>query len=136
MGIAIANRKNRCDFGALSACLEGAFDTIAIVAHVTCRSRFPQNPGFLRCSTSIGPPPPKGPVAAVALELPGVSHVELPLKGCRVTGGAATLAGVALHCATKTIIRDARITILIPLEYFDVMDMKSLQKIIPQNFLM
>ena len=31
-------------------------------------------------------------------------------------------------------IRNARITILIPLEYFDVMDMKSLQKIIPPEF--
>ena len=34
-------------------------------------------------------------------------------------------------------IRNARITILIPPEYFDVMDMKSLQKkTFPQNFLM
>ena len=41
--------------------------------------------------------PLKGPVAPVALELPGVSHVKLPLKRCRATGGvAATLAGVAL----------------------------------------
>ena len=31
-------------------------------------------------------------------------------------------------------IRNARITILIPLEYFDVMDMKSLQKIILPEF--
>ena len=31
-------------------------------------------------------------------------------------------------------IRNARIPILIPLEYFDVMDMKSLQKIIPPEF--
>ena len=46
--------------------------------------------------------PLKGPVAPVALELPGVSHIKLPLKRCRATGGvAATLAGVALHCATK-----------------------------------
>ena len=38
---------------------------------------------------------------AVVLELPGVSHVKLPLKRCRATRGvAATLAGVALHCAT------------------------------------
>ena len=34
----------------------------------------------------------------------------------------------------KNTIRNARITILIPLEYFDVMDMKSLQKIIPPEF--
>ena len=46
--------------------------------------------------------PLKGPVAPVTLDLPGVSHVKLPLKRCRATGGvAATLAGVALHCATK-----------------------------------
>ena len=31
-------------------------------------------------------------------------------------------------------IQNARITILNPLEYFDVMDMKSLQKIIPPEF--
>ena len=31
-------------------------------------------------------------------------------------------------------IRNARITILIPLEYFDVMHMKSLRKIIPPEF--
>ena len=38
----------------------------------------------------------------VALELPRVSHVKLPLRRCRATGGCgATLAGVALHCATK-----------------------------------
>ena len=37
---------------------------------------------------------PKRPVAPVALQLPGVSHVKLPLKRCRATGG------VALHCAT------------------------------------
>ena len=55
-------------------------------------------------------PPLKGPVAPVALELPGVSHVKLPLKGCRSTrgGAAATLASVALHCAHK------KITELIP----------------------
>ena len=31
-------------------------------------------------------------------------------------------------------IRNARITILIPLKYFDVMDMKPLHKIIPPEF--
>ena len=31
-----------------------------------------------------------------------MSHVKLPLKGVALQGGvAATLAGVALHCATK-----------------------------------
>ena len=45
--------------------------------------------------------PLRSPVAPVALELPGVSHVELSLKRCRATGSvAATLAGVALHCPT------------------------------------
>ena len=59
--------------------------------------------GFFRCSSSIALHPLKGPVAPAALELPGVSHVKLPLKRRRATGGciAATLAGVALHCATK-----------------------------------
>ena len=33
--------------------------------------------------------------------------------------------------SNRITIRNAKITILIPLEYFDVMDMKSLQKIIP-----
>ena len=43
----------------------------------------------------------KGPVAPVALQLPGVSHVKLPLKGVALQGGvAATLASVALRCAT------------------------------------
>ena len=58
---------------------------------------------FFRCSSSIAlHPPVKGPVAPVALELSGVSHIKLTLKRCRATGGvAATLAGVALHCATK-----------------------------------
>ena len=51
---------------------------------------------------SVAAPPLRGPVAPVALELPGVSHVKLPLKRCRATGGvAATLAGVALPCATR-----------------------------------
>ena len=36
--------------------------------------------------------------------------------------------------ALQITIRNARITILIRLEYFDVMDMKSLQKIIPPEF--
>ena len=59
--------------------------------------------GFCGCSSNIALHPPlKGPVAPVALELPGVSHVKLPLKRCRATRGvAATLAGVALHCATE-----------------------------------
>ena len=47
------------------------------------------------------PPPLESAVAPVALQLPGVSHVKLPLKMRRATGDvAATLAGVALHCAT------------------------------------
>ena len=35
-------------------------------------------------------PPQKGPVAPVDLELPGVSHVKLPLKRCRATGGCSS----------------------------------------------
>ena len=35
---------------------------------------------------------------------------------------------------TEITIRNAWITILIPLEYFDVMHMKSLQKLIPPEF--
>ena len=54
------------------------------VSRYTCRSRFPQNPEAFRCGSSITlhppPPPLKGPVAPDALELPGVSHVKLPLK--------------------------------------------------------
>ena len=46
--------------------------------------------------------PLKGPVTPVALERPGVSHFKLPLKGVALQRGvAATLAGVALHCATR-----------------------------------
>ena len=62
------------------------------VSRYTCRSRFPQNPGFFRCSSNIAlhPPPLKGPVAPVALELPGVSHVKLPLKWCRATWGCSS----------------------------------------------
>ena len=41
-----------------------------------------------------------------------------------------------LRAETQRTIRNAWITILIPLEYFDVMHMKSLRKWIPQNFLM
>ena len=51
---------------------------------------------------------PKSPGAPVALQLPGVSHVKLPLKRCCATGtAAATLAGVAPHCATKSVGRGA-----------------------------
>ena len=48
--------------------------------------------GFFRCSSSIAlhPPPLKGPVAPVVLERPGVSHVKLPLKRCRATGGCSS----------------------------------------------
>ena len=47
--------------------------------------------------------PPKGPCRTC--QLPGVSHVKLPLKRCRATPWlqghvAATLASVTLHCAT------------------------------------
>ena len=39
--------------------------------------------GFFRCSSGIAlHPPSTGPVAPVALERPGVSHVKLPLKSC------------------------------------------------------
>ena len=37
------------------------------------------------CTTTL-----KGPVAPVALQLPGVSHVKLPLKRCRATGGCSS----------------------------------------------
>ena len=87
---------------------------LSIVAHVCGeplsryrgRSRFPQNPGGFSGVAAVSrytPPPLEGPVAPVALELPGVSHVKLPLKRCRATGGCSsyTVAGVALHCATK-----------------------------------
>ena len=45
--------------------------------------------GFFRCSSGIAlnPPPQKNPAAPVALQLPGVSHVKLPLRRCRATGG-------------------------------------------------
>ena len=38
------------------------------------------------------PPPPsqEGPVAPVALQLPRVSHVKLPLKMCRATAGCSS----------------------------------------------
>ena len=59
--------------------------------------------GWVVFEVGFSPLTLKGPVAPVAFELPGVSHVKLPLKRCRATGGvAATLAGVALHCATET----------------------------------
>ena len=71
-----------------------------LVAHVcgeplsryTCRATcvradFLRILGSFRCSSSISLHPLKGPVAPVALELPGVSHVKLPLKRCRATGG-------------------------------------------------
>ena len=73
-----------------------------VALHVS--QQIPQNPGFFFQVQQQyrATPPLKGPVAPVALELLGVSHVKLPLKKCRATGGvAATLVGVALHCATK-----------------------------------
>ena len=61
------------------------------VSRYMCRSRFPQNSGLFRCSTGIAPHPPiKGPVAPVALQLPGVSHVKLRLTRCRATGGCGS----------------------------------------------
>ena len=70
-----------------------------IVAHVfgdplsryTCRSRFPQNPGIFQVWQQYrATPPVKGPIAPVALELPRVSHVKLPLNRCRATGGCSS----------------------------------------------
>ena len=48
--------------------------------------------GFFRCSSSIAlhPPPKKGPVAPVVLQLLGVSHVKLLLKRCRATRGCSS----------------------------------------------
>ena len=43
--------------------------------------------GFLGVAAVSRYTPLKGPVAPVALELPGVSHVKLPPKRCRATGG-------------------------------------------------
>ena len=52
---------------------------------------------FSECSSGIAlhSPPPKGPVAPVTLQLPGVSHVKLPLKKCCATvqGGVAATCG-------------------------------------------
>ena len=71
----------------------------SLVAHVcgdtlsryTCRSRFPLNPGVFQVQQQYRITLPlKGPVAPVALELPGVSHVKLPLKRCRATGGCSS----------------------------------------------
>ena len=42
--------------------------------------------GVAAVSRYTPPPPLKGPVAPVALQLPGVSHVKLPLKRCRAPG--------------------------------------------------
>ena len=75
-----------------------------VVAHVcgdplsrcTCRATrvaadFLRILRFFRCSSSIASHPPlKGPVAPVTLALPGVSHVKLPLKRCRATGGCSS----------------------------------------------
>ena len=76
-----------------------------VVAHVcgdplsryTCRAtrvaaHFLRILGFFRCSSSIAlhPPPQRGPVAPVTLELPGVSHVKLPPKRSRATGGCSS----------------------------------------------
>ena len=64
-----------------------------IVAHRVRGPRFPQISsefwGFSGVATVIALHPPKGPVAPVALELPLVSHVKLPLKRCRATGGCS-----------------------------------------------
>ena len=63
------------------------------MSRYTFRSRSPQNPGVFQVqqwyrSTTH---PLKGPVAApVALQLPGVSHVKLPLKRCRATEGGSS----------------------------------------------
>ena len=52
-----------------------------------CRSRSPQNPGAFRVAAVTHY---TRPVAPVALQLPGVSHVELPLKRCRATRGCSS----------------------------------------------
>ena len=60
---------------------------------------------FFRCSSSIAlhPSALEGPVAPVALELPGMSHVKLPLTRCRATRGVwqLHLRVSRLHCAIK-----------------------------------
>ena len=53
------------------------------LSRYTCRSRL----AFFRCSSGVALHPLlKSPVAPVALQLPGLSHVKLPLKRCRTTG--------------------------------------------------
>ena len=80
-----------------------SFDLRSIVAHVcgdplsryTCRATrvaadFLRILGLFRCSSSIALHPLlEGPVAPVALELPGVSLVKLPLRRCRTTWGCS-----------------------------------------------
>ena len=83
-----------------------------IVAHVyvcgdplsrcTCRAtRIPadssESRGFSGAAALSRYTPPKGPVAPFALQMPGVLHVELPLKRCRATGG-----GSSYTCGCRT----------------------------------
>ena len=91
--------------------------TVSIVAHVcgeplshhTCRAtRVAAISWDFSCIAVVScytpPPPQNGAVAPAARQLPGVSHVKLPLKRCRaIERVAATLANVALHCATMTV---------------------------------
>ena len=80
-----------------------------VALHVVAAADFLRILGFCRCSKRYrATPPPKRPCRTSALERPGVSHVELPLKRCpRLHGGvAATLAGcprytVQLGCLLK-----------------------------------
>ena len=79
------------------------------VSRYTCRSRCPQNPGVFQVWQQYRATPPlKGPVAPVALELPEVSHVKLPLKRCRATGGCSsyTWGCRAILCKSKTVLRN------------------------------
>ena len=48
-------------------------------------------------------PPLKGPVALVALELPGVSHVKLPLTRCRATGRCSSYRNTSLRTCFRLI---------------------------------
>ena len=61
------------------------------VSRYTCRSRSPQNPRIFQVWQRYRATPPlKGPVAPVAVQLPRVSHVKLPLQRCRATGGCSS----------------------------------------------
>ena len=75
------------------------------VSRYMCRSRFPQNPGFLRCSSSIAlHPPPKRPcctcrpLIAIGAARQAASESSSYTCGCRVTlcnyGNQAVLDGV------------------------------------------